>query len=48
MATLNKEMTMSPSLRNQLVSAFAAVVCAVITIGISIAPAVAPASGLVA
>ena len=34
--------------RNQIVSAFAAVVCAFITIGISVAPAVAPAAGLVA
>jgi hypothetical protein len=34
--------------RTQIVSAFAAVVCAFITIGISVAPAVAPASGLVA
>lgn len=34
--------------RTQIVSAFAAVVCAFITIGISVAPAVAPASGVVA
>ncbi|MEY3623219.1 MAG: hypothetical protein RLZZ407_778 [Pseudomonadota bacterium] len=34
--------------RTQIVSAFAAVLCAVITIGISIAPAVAPASTIVA
>ncbi len=34
--------------RSQIASAFAAVVCAFITIGISVAPAVAPVSGLVA
>lgn len=34
--------------RNQIASAFAAVVCAFITIGISVAPAIAPAAGLVA
>lgn len=34
--------------RNQIVSAFAAILCAFITIGISVAPAVAPAAGLVA
>lgn len=39
---------MNLSTRNQIVSAFAAVVCAFITIGISIAPAIAPAAGLVA
>jgi hypothetical protein len=32
----------------QIVSAFAAVICAFITIGISVAPAVAPVSGFVA
>lgn len=39
---------MNPSSRNQIVSAFAAIICAFITIGISVAPAVAPAAGLVA
>ena len=39
---------MNLSTRNQIVSAFAAIVCAFITIGISIAPAIAPAAGLVA
>jgi hypothetical protein len=34
--------------RTQIVSAFAAVLCAVITIGISIAPAVGPAAAIVA
>ena len=34
--------------RTQIVSAFAAVLCGVITIGISIAPAVAPAAAIVA
>jgi hypothetical protein len=34
--------------RAQVASAFAAIVCAFITIGISVAPAVAPAAGLVA
>lgn len=34
--------------RNQILSAFAAIVCAFITIGISVAPAIAPAAGLVA
>lgn len=32
----------------QIVSAFAAVICAFITIGLSVAPAVAPVAGLVA
>lgn len=32
----------------QIVSAFAAVICAFITIGLSVAPALAPVSGLVA
>jgi hypothetical protein len=39
---------MNVSSRNQIVSAFAAILCAFITIGISVAPAVAPAAGLVA
>jgi hypothetical protein len=41
-------MTMTFFSRNQVVSAFAAIACAFITIGISIAPAVAPATGLFA
>lgn len=39
---------MNLSSRNQVVSAFAAILCAFITIGISVAPAVAPVAGLVA
>jgi hypothetical protein len=39
---------MNLSSRNQIVSAFAAILCAFITIGISVAPAVAPVAGLVA
>ncbi len=34
--------------RTQILSAFAAVICAFITIGISVAPAVGPAAGLIA
>ena len=34
--------------RTHILSAFAAVLCAFVTIGISVAPAVAPASGLFA
>ncbi len=33
---------MNASPRNQILSAFAAVICAFVTIGISVAPAVAP------
>lgn len=39
---------MTHYVNTQIVSAFAAIVCAFITIGISVAPAVAPVSGLVA
>jgi hypothetical protein len=39
---------MNSTSRNQIASAFAAVICAFITIGISVAPAVVPAAGLVA
>ena len=34
--------------RTQIVSAFAAVICAFVTIGISVAPAVGPAAALIA
>jgi hypothetical protein len=44
----NKEIEMTLSSRNQIASVFAAVVCAFITIGMSIAPAVAPVASLVA
>jgi hypothetical protein len=43
-----KEFIMTQYVNAQIVSAFAAVICAFITIGISVAPAVAPVSGLVA
>ena len=43
-----KEPKMSLSSRTQIVSVFAAVFCAFITIGISVAPAVAPIAGYVA
>jgi hypothetical protein len=39
---------MNLSSRNQIVSVFAAIACAFITIGMSVAPAVAPVAGLVA
>ena len=39
---------MTQYVNTQIVSAFAAIFCAFITIGISVAPAVAPVSGLVA
>jgi hypothetical protein len=41
-------MNMETSSRNQIISAFAAIVCAFVTIGISIAPAVAPIAGIFA
>lgn len=47
-ANILKEVTMPHYARNQILSAFAAILCAFITIGISVAPAVAPAAGLVA
>jgi hypothetical protein len=45
---IEKELKMTQSSRNQIVSIFAAVVCAFITIGMSVAPAVAPVASLVA
>jgi len=39
---------MTQHARTQIVSAFAAVLCTVITIGISIAPALAPVAAIVA
>ena len=45
---IKKELKMTQSSRNQIVSVFAAVVCAFITIGLSVAPAVAPVASLVA
>jgi hypothetical protein len=44
----NKEINMTQYARTQILSAFAAVICAFITIGISVAPAVAPAAALIA
>ena len=44
---IQKDYNMTQYISTQIVSAFAAVICAFITIGISIAPAVAPVSGLV-
>jgi hypothetical protein len=45
---LTKEIGMTLTSRNQIVSVFAAVVCAFITVGMSIAPAVGPVASLVA
>jgi hypothetical protein len=42
------EHDMTQYARTQILSVFAALVCAFITIGISIAPAVAPAAAIVA
>ena len=44
---IQKEFIMTQYVSTQIISAFAAVICAFITIGISVAPAVAPVSGLV-
>jgi hypothetical protein len=44
----NKVINMTQYARTQILSAFAAVICAFITIGISVAPAVAPAASLIA
>jgi hypothetical protein len=43
-----KEINMTQYARTQILSAFAAIICAFITIGISVAPAVAPAAALIA
>jgi hypothetical protein len=43
-----KEFNMTKATNNQVVSLFAALVCAFITIGMSVAPAVAPLAALVA
>jgi hypothetical protein len=43
---IHKEYIMTQYANTKIVSAFAAVMCAFITIGISVAPAVAPVSGL--
>jgi hypothetical protein len=45
---MTKEYKMTLSSRNQIASVFAAIVCAFITIGMSIAPAVVPVASLVA
>jgi hypothetical protein len=45
---IEKEINMTQYARTQILSAFAAVVCAFITIGISVAPAVAPAAAYIA
>lgn len=39
---------MTSSLNTRVAAVFAAIACAVLTIGFSVAPAVAPVSGLVA
>ncbi len=43
-----KDITMTQYARTQILSAFAAVICAFITIGISVAPAVATGTGIIA
>jgi hypothetical protein len=43
-----KEINMALSSLNQVASVFAAVVCAFITIGMSVAPAVAPVTSFIA
>jgi hypothetical protein len=45
---LEKEINMTQYVHTQILSAFAAVICAFITIGISVAPAVAPAAAIIA
>jgi hypothetical protein len=45
---IEKEINMTQYARTQVLSAFAAVICAFITIGISVAPAVAPAAAIIA
>jgi hypothetical protein len=45
---IEKEINMAHYARTQILSAFAAVICAFITIGISVAPAVAPAAAYIA
>jgi hypothetical protein len=45
---IQKEINMTQYARTQILSAFAAIICAFITIGISVAPAVAPAAALIA
>jgi hypothetical protein len=45
---IEKEINMTQYARTQILSAFAAVICALITIGISVAPAVAPAAVYIA
>jgi hypothetical protein len=39
---------MTPYARTQILSVFAALICAFITIGTSVAPAVAPAAAIIA
>jgi hypothetical protein len=45
---IQKEINMTQYARTQVLSAFAAVICAFITIGISVAPAVAPVAAIIA
>jgi hypothetical protein len=45
---MTKEIEMTLSSRNQIASVFAAVICAFITVGMSVAPAVVPVTSLVA
>jgi len=45
---IDKEINMTQYARTQILSGFAAVICAFITIGISVAPAVVPAAAYIA
>jgi len=45
---IEKEINMTQYAHTQILSAFAAVICAFITIGISVAPAIAPAVAIIA
>jgi hypothetical protein len=45
---MTKEFEMTITSRNQIASVFAAIACAFITIGMSVAPAVAPVASLFA
>ena len=45
---LKKEFNMAQYARTQILSAFAAIICAFITIGVSVAPAVAPDVAIIA
>jgi hypothetical protein len=45
---IEKEINMTQYAHTHVLSAFAAIICAFITIGISVAPAVAPAAAIIA